>query len=180
MEGQALNDIRQQLQVRDRDTLAERALRMRFVQTHWPEPKDVMFFGGETPLFAFGELADCFVNGQYIAGVLLAQVVLEHILAGMFNVFGRDDLARAGFQRLSREARSMGWISEPELAAFETLRAARNPYSHSKPVFSKGSLERRVVESDTPPHELIENDARTAIQLVLRLLSRPPFGHPSA
>jgi HEPN domain-containing protein len=153
-----------------------RVERMKFLLNEWGEPRHLLLPGGLIAAPAFEEARLCFLNGEFIACVLLSQVVLEHVLAGALKMAGRDDLERAGFEKLLREALSEGIISGEEFEAFDSLRERRNPYVHSRHPTDAGGLVRRMTAEDRELEELFETDARLAVQTMFRLLKRGPYG----
>ena len=135
----------------------------------------MQFFSGMVPVQAFEEMRLAYLNGLYVSCVVVSQIVIEHIIAGMFSLFGRDDLEGVGFQKLTTEAVAVGFISQEEFEDLERLRRRRNPYTHSKPVMHPNGLIRRAVEANTHPVELFKLDAEAALRAVSRMLSRQPF-----
>ena len=138
----------------------------------------MQFFGGVVPAQAFEEMRLAYLNGLYISSVIISQVIIEHLLAGMFKMANRTDFEGAGFQKLTTEALAAGLISEGEFDGLDRLRKLRNPYTHSKPIMHQTSFIRRSAESDCHPAELFKQDAEVALTIVSGLLSRCPFSFP--
>ena len=171
-------EYKEWLKKEDKATRSLRADRLRFLVETYGEPRHLLLPGGPISFYAFEESRLCFLNGQFIGCILLSQVVLEHILDGLFKMAGRDDLERAGFQLLTREALSEGYISQNEYDAFNLLRDRRNPYVHPRDPMDKKEFVRRMVMENKAAEMLFEEDARMAIQTIFRLLSRYPFAFP--
>lgn len=163
------------LHAEDEAKFPARLERLRFLGEQHGGPRDQLITGGVIGYLAFEEACWCFINGHFIACVVLTQMVLEHLLAGLFRVFGRDDIADTGFARLLREAHAEHFISTSEFEKFNLLRERRNPYSHSRKPLAPTSIERRMLQVNAPYEEIMENDAREALQMLFGILQRKPF-----
>lgn len=163
------------LENEDEATRLLRAQRLRFLVEAYGEPHDLLLPGGLISFYAFQEARLCFLNGQFIGCVLLSQVVLEHILTGIFKMSGRDDLAKGGFQLITQRALTEGLISQEEYNAFDSLRDRRNPYVHPRDPMDKKEFSHRMVRENKAAEILFEDDAHLAMQTILRLLNRHPF-----
>jgi hypothetical protein len=111
-----------------------RVQRMQLLLRLFGESGHMLFFGGAVPLQSFEEMRLAYLNGLYISCVVISQIVIEHILAGLLNMFDRTDLEGAGFQKLTQAAFADGYISQEEFAGLNQLRQLRNPYTHSRPI----------------------------------------------
>ena|SRR5579884_3592076 len=159
----------------DAESRPHRAQRLRLLMTEYGPTERYLFFVGDISLQVFEEARLAYLNGLFIACVLLCQVCLEHMLAGLFRIAGRDDLERAGFATFLEAARNEGYISTEEFALFDHLREIRNPYTHSRPPGAPGSLRQRAILSNTHPAGLTVQDAEAAIRALLDLFRRAPF-----
>ena len=162
----------------ERDEAASRphrADRLRLLLQEYGAGRTGFFYGGEISWWAFEDATQAYLHGLFLACTIMCQVCLEHLLAGVFREAGRDDLDRATFETLLRAARNECLISEDEFTVFDRLRMLRNPYTHPRAPTGKGSLTVRAVETDTPPQDLVVQDAEFAITALLRLCRRPPF-----
>jgi hypothetical protein len=139
---------------------------------------NMMFFGGMVPVQAFEEMRLAYLNGLYVCCVVVSQIVIEHILAGLFEMFGRQDMGGSGFQKLAEAALCDGYISQDEFKGLDQLRRLRNPYTHSKPIMHETCFVRRSAETGCHPTELFRQDAEAALIVVSRLLRRRPFSLP--
>jgi hypothetical protein len=152
-----------------------RVLRMRLLLDRFGQSGYMQFFGGVVPIQAFEEMRLAYLNGLYVSCVVVSQIVIEHILAGMFEMADRTDMEGAGFQKLTEAALVDGYISQEELDGLDKLRRLRNPYTHSKPIMHQTCFIRRAPESGFHPTELFKQDAEAALTVVSVLLSRHPF-----
>jgi len=152
-----------------------RVERLRLLLQEYGEGDYRVFPGGPASLWAFEEARLAYLHGLYLACVLLCQTCVEHMLAGMLRMGGRDDLDHAGCAAILREARAQGLVSADEYGMFDRVRQLRNPYAHHRPPLAKGTVELRAVRMNTAPHDLLEDDALCAITALLRICGRHPF-----
>lgn len=178
MERMTENDILSWLESDEAGSRPWRVERMGLLLDLFGQNGWMQFFGGVVPVQAFDEMRLAYLNGLYVSCVVVSQIVLEHILAGMFSLYGRDDLEGAGFQKLTTEGLAAGFISLEEFEELERLRRLRNPYTHSKPIMHPSCFVRRAAESNTHPAELFKQDAEAALMAVSAMLSRQPFSSP--
>ena len=152
-----------------------RANRLKVLIENFGSENFGVFYGGTISAVAFEEARQAYLHGLFISCTVMCQVCLEHMLAGLFRMYGRDDLDRAGFAKLLQEARDEGLITQSEFELFEQLRSVRNPYVHPPRLSKQVAFERRAVDHDTPVEELFKIDAEHAVKALLRLCQRPPF-----
>jgi len=136
----------QWLMAEDEASREARLERLRWLVETFGEPRHLLFRGGPISYRAFEEARLCFLNGQFIATTLLSQVVLEHMLAGLFHSAGRDDLKGSGFKRLMKEAVKEGIIND---------RGARCFRAHSPTTKSCRALSR---SNEPGKHHLSRNE----------------------
>jgi len=163
------------LYAEDRAKFPARLKRLRFLGEQHGGPRDQLITGGLIGYLTFEEACWCFINGHFIACVVLTQMVLEHLLAGLFRIFGRDDIADAGFGRLLSEADRERLISSVEFEKFNLLRERRNRYTHSRKPLAPNSIERRTLKANVPYEQIMEDDAREALQMLFAIMQRKPF-----
>jgi hypothetical protein len=153
---------------------ASRAKRLRFLIKEFGGGNYRMFHG-QVAALAFEEARQAYLHGLFVACTLMCQACVEQMLGGFLRASGRNDLEGATYQRILREAHDQKLLSAIEFATLDKLRDSRNPYVHSRPPGSKGTLIRRAVDSRTSPDKIAARDARTAIRVLLRLCKRKPF-----
>jgi hypothetical protein len=160
----------------DEESRPGRAERLAFLIEHFgTEERGMMFYGGVVAVQAFDEMRLCYLHGLFVSCVVVAQIVIEHTLARMLSLVGRDDLERAQFQKLLEEALAERVISQAEFDSLDELRRLRNPYTHSKPFMHETCINRRSAEAGSEPWNLFKEDAEKAIVAVFGLPSRQPF-----
>lgn len=160
------------LEADDEASRPSRAQRLALIVGEFGEARGMLFPGGVVAMTAFEEARHSYVRGLYIATVLLTQTSLEHMLAGLLHISGRD--GRWGFAEILGLAKAERLISPEEFDLFDRLRTLRNPYVHAGLPGASGSLAARALEG-VRDDELMEEDATLAITALLRLVGRRPF-----
>ena len=159
----------------DAKSLAERVKRMRFLRRLYDRDSGFLFYGGSIPARAFEEMQFCYIHGAFISCILSAQVVIEHSLAALLELSGRDDINGVGLRRLCEEALKEKIICQNEFDKIDSLRKIRNPYTHSKPFMCNSCIVRQSASTLKSPGELFKEDAEKALAAVINLFSRTPF-----
>jgi hypothetical protein len=158
----------------------DRVERLRFLDREFGSPAGMGLIGGLGALFAIQELKNSFLNGNYMATILLCQVFAEHSLGGSYAVSGDEEIMRKGFEKLIDCAKRDRLISPTLATQLHTLRKMRNPYNHPRPMMSGNDLHGRIISRRADPQEVAADDAREAIRIVVDFLRegcpswRPP------
>ena len=169
---QDVGAITEDLRAADEASRYQRAERAAFLLQEFGPPAGMVLTGGLNAALAVSELQSSFLNGNFMATILLCQVFVESSLGGSFAFSGDEEAMLSGFKSLIDRSVAEGRISKPlgdRLHAFREN--VRNAYGHPRPYLNprKGLLD-RVVERRLPLHRLAEADAREAIQLVVDFL----------
>lgn len=135
-----------------------------------PKGEHLTFPGGWIAKHLYEEARYCFVYGQFLGALVLG--FAERMLAAMFLAFGRNDLQRESASALFREAVSIGWISREEQDWLDRARKARNPVTHFRQPGHQETIEYRSVRANELPYDIIEEDARHVMIVVMRLLAK--------
>lgn len=147
------------LQQSDEMHREKRADRMIAVSEHVKSYGVVM---GEADTLAIKEEAYfCYVNGHYIATILLAVSLIEHTLSDAIVESGAGrpfNLAGA-----IKTARSKNLFPEDLLNAADRLREIRNPFTHRREPDDPDIFSNRFRARDMHPTALLEEDAKAAL-----------------
>lgn len=164
----------------DEDTRAERASRYSIFLSEFGPPADMLLFGGLPALLAIHELQRTFISGNYLATILLAQVFVEHSLAGSYRMAGRDDIVEAGLGTLIDQALNDEGLSPEVAGRLHDLRTMRNPYTHPHAGAPPRSYMARLRDRGPEPFAMAEADAMEAVQIVVDYLRHgsPDWGPP--
>jgi len=167
------------LKEEDSTSLPYRLKRIRFmVKAFSKENGYLVLPGGELSLHFFEEARLCYLNGQFIACVMLCQSLLEEIFRGLLRETGimlDRDLNKAGFETLTEEALKHALITLSEAEAFHRLRSYRNKYVHPRPPSSVKWLPRRMLDEEKSILELTQADAQEALAIMFKTIKRQPF-----
>ena len=163
-------------------SLDKRVSRLEFLVKTYGDPDGYqLFYGGTLVKDTFEEIRWSFINGQFIACILLCQCFIENSLRGILSMgglnYGATDewLEKSGFYDLIEKAFAYQLINELEADDFDWLRETRAQYIHHKPAFSKKVFDKRYVEAECHPSEIYEEDAKKALKILFKLIQRKPF-----
>jgi len=130
----------------------------------------MLFRGGFDPSIAV-ELEQSFEIGNFIACILLSQLLIEHSLAHMFLFTDSESVTRKGFSELINKALEVRAIPESMAKELHELRLMRNPYVHPRYGNNNGTLVRRAIEKGITYDILPVADGIEAIQIVGRFVN---------
>lgn len=154
----------------DYKTLIARTDRLFSIATLIEESDEgLLFHGGVLTHRAFEEARWCWVNGQFIACTILCQCFVENSLRSMFGARGYSSgesdqwITHSSMKELIEKSVEIDLIDQDLAVRLNQLRKMRNPYIHTRPVFSDGHFMKRVVDLGEMPETLCEEDARQAI-----------------
>ena len=150
----------------------DRLSRLDWLISNMPDANYLTFPGSLISNYLFEETRYCFVYGQFLAVIVLGLSYIEHTLAALFYMAGRDDLERATISTLLREAKNEGLITENEFDNLERARKARNPVTHFRRPSHVETFEYRAVTKNELPYTVIEVDAQNVMATVFSLHSK--------
>jgi hypothetical protein len=150
----------------------DRLLRLRWLSENAPISKYWTFPGGLISKYLFEETRYCFVYGQFLATIVLGLSYIEHTLAGLFFVSGRNDLKRVGISTLLEEALDYNWITQEEFSNLDHARKVRNPVTHFRGPGQDDTVEYRAAIESELPYKIIEEDAKHVMVTVLNLVGK--------
>lgn len=167
------SELQAQIEEYYHTSIHERLERYKFVWRKFGPSADMLLVGGIPAMLALYELRLCFIEGHYLACVLLAQTFIEHSLGGAYIMAGDERIAEQGFAKLIDRASADNLI-EPELATqLHELRLMRNPYIHPKAGLGTRTYMGRLLEyqrnssRDMMPEDMTRQDAEYAIQIIV-------------
>ncbi|WP_120513037.1 hypothetical protein [Photobacterium salinisoli] len=127
---------------------------------------DGMLFSGGLDPFILQEIEGSFVQGNFVACILLSQLVVEHCLANCFVLTEYEYVCTKGFAQLIIKARETELIDESMQSKLTELRLMRNPYVHPRFGDGKGTIIRRVIDNGFNYNELPVHDGIEAIKIL--------------
>jgi hypothetical protein len=172
-------DFYDYLKNQDELSINDRAKRLKFLVETFGEPKYLAI--PEMTYYYLDEARLCYLNGNYVACVLIVQASIEDILRYL-HLFSYDERIRksakkANFNYLIEKSLEYGLIKQKEAECMHKTRRIRNPYVHTKTHEHPQSLIKRKLESDFKKNteDLMKEDAEYAIICFFNLIKRYPL-----
>lgn len=170
-----MGELGEWVEEEDGRTRADRVERAAWVLSLGWSENGYLLFGGHGSLAPLDELRQAFINGEYVATILLGQAFLEHTLAGYLDLVGGGSVGSPGLAKILTEFHDRGWIDDMAFKALDEVRQLRNPYAHYRGFDHPDNLGRRVMTAGEDYTTLIERDARSVVRALMQLLNRHPF-----
>ena len=138
-----------------------------------PVPSEgLTFLGGETSQICFDEVRRCYVDGSYMAVVLLSLAYVEKELAAVLYAAGWEAAKTARLGTVLKKAHQNGVLSELEWRTYQELARLRNSHAHFRRPGSSESMMARMVEQNAFPREVLAKDAKSALRAMARIVRR--------
>lgn len=146
----------------DESSRVERAKRIDWASSLYQSPGLVS--GEIVPLHMMEEARVCFVNGQYMATVLCATSVVEHLLVGELEATLPGKRRMLGDSiKAAEETQSY----PPEIIKdLRELNALRNPLAHRRNASDCSTLANRYLAKRVHPDAIKEQDARRSLEVM--------------
>ena len=148
----------------DRETLSARLDRLRHLQSIFPQGYG--FLSGVETAYIFDEAKMTYLNGQFVAAILLAQAHIEHRLQGYVAGRGENQIAKSGLAKITKYLRSNNLLHKFLLDRIDRLRKMRNPFSHLQDFDYPDSLSKRAIAYKYNFSETLRHDAEFALALM--------------
>ncbi len=148
------------------------ANRLEWLVNQTPRSSHWVFPGGAVTINLFEAASYCFVNGQFLAAMVLGLSYIEHTLVGLFAAAGRRELENAGVEVLAREAMSLALLKQKDFDIIKEAAMKRNakiPMRRSKGL---EATENQMIDEDEQESAVYEEDGRKVMQVVARLLDK--------
>lgn len=148
----------------DKDTFEERVERSRYIEKIMP--KGYTISGSTESVFILDEAKMTFINGEFIATIILAQAYIERRYQEILDFRGFRKESKKGLSEITRFLRENKLIEEFILNKTDNLRKKRNPFAHLKPMKYEYGIIMRTVNSGEDIYKILENDAKEAMELM--------------
>lgn len=112
-----------------------------------------------------GEARDCFVEGHYVAALLLGVAFIEHTLMDELKDRHLDSKVR-NFADAIRHARENTLFPNDLLSRVDALRKIRNPFAHRAAPDHQHSFGIRFKARGVHPYIILEADAKEALEVM--------------
>ncbi len=142
---------------------SERADRIQWLSKH-QIPLGIVV-GQMDTMAVLGEARDCFIEGHYIASLLMCVAFIEHTVT---DALIERSLAKNGisFNDAIKVAGEAGLFPLDMLSRADHLREIRNPFTHRKNPNHHHSFGNRFHEEGVHPRTILERDAKEALALM--------------
>lgn len=172
-EPERIKELTAWLEADDAKGRATRVLRLRDLLDTMPVPSDgLTFLGGEASQICFEEVRRCYMDGSYMAVVLLALAYVERVLAAVLYAAGWEAAKKAPFGEVLRKAHQDGFLSDLDWRAYQDLARLRNSHAHFRSPGSSESMTARMVEENAFPREVLAKDAKRALRAMAKIVRR--------
>lgn len=156
------NELLSALEVSDNDSRGVRASRIewmgQFSLSRW------VMEGPVETLSLLSESKNCFINGHFIATLVLSMGFIEHALVIMLSSKGLSS-NQAGIGGTLELARTQNVLPDELLDRTNLLQKRRNPFIHKKLPSHEHSLSFRYINERRHPNEILEEDAEESLKL---------------
>jgi hypothetical protein len=119
----------------------------------------------------FAEAKQCFVDGHYVATLLLALAFIEHVLMDALTARQLDGKGGT-FAVAIKRARVHKLFPDKLLSRVDALREIRNPFAHRRPPYHKHRFDNRFKDRGEHPDAILEEDAKEALNVMYAFLRR--------
>ena len=147
----------------DENTRVERAKRIDWASSLYQSPGLVS--GEDVPLSMMEEARVCFVNGQYMATVLCATSVVEHLLVAELEgtLPGKPTFGNSIDAAEKAQIYPAAMIKD-----LRELNELRNPLAHRRDACDPSTLVNRYLEKRVHPNAIKEHDACHSLEVMYK------------
>ena len=145
----------------------------------------LMIPGGHTAYMAYVELRQAFISGYFLSTVLLAQCLVENVLASQIGIDAMSAQIKGSDHETLRDrptakeciaaSRRLGVLDATDEVDLFRLAEARNSLAHFRPVSDATNLDRRSINERRHAELVCSDDARFAMNVVVRIMAKPAF-----
>jgi hypothetical protein len=154
----------------DRDSFGNRLDRLKYLQKIFP--KGYGFLLAPESAYILDEVKMTFMNGHYVATIMLAQAFIEHVLQGTVCGSKSEKVVKRGLGAIVKWIRN----NKPEhsylMKEIDHLRKFRNPFCHLRPSDDPDTISQRMFQSGMHPDEILEEETKKAITLMYEIAVR--------
>ena len=152
----------------DEHTRAARAERLAWVSR--VDTRPAAYMGPVDTLRVMKEASDCFVNGHFVATLMLATAFVEHTLFDELldrNIVSEN--SKPTLEKVIDLARKNLALPDGLLTQADEVREYRNPFVHRRPADDRATLRNRFVAQKSHPDSIVESDAKLALGVMFEL-----------
>lgn len=156
------NKLLDALEVSDGYSRAKRALRIEWISQF--SLSEWVVEGPVETLSLLSESKNCFINGHFIATLVLSMGFIEHALVIMLSSKGLST-NQAGIGGKLELARTHNMLPSELLDRTDLLQKRRNPFIHKKLPSHEHSLSFRYINERRHPDAILQEDAEESLRL---------------
>ncbi|MCK6582613.1 MAG: hypothetical protein L6Q49_05890 [Anaerolineales bacterium] len=153
----------------DKRTIKNRVKRLKYLQSI--TPYDFHMLSSVETYFLFEETRLAFVNGAFVATMMLSQAFIERRINEVLvnkRIIKRNE--QPGLKALLKICKEHEILNILLIKKIDHLRQARNPFTHLKPLDHPYTISNRIGTELRSPEIIVEEDAREAISLMYTVL----------
>lgn len=158
------------LQKYDKDSFADRLKRLNWLKDNFPE--DFEMLCTFEILFLLKEAKMTFINGEFVATILLTVSAIEHRLQSLLLNKGYVKESKKGLKYILKFMRENGLLSDYLFKSIDKLRLFRNPFVHLKSYKDENCISERVMTEFSPPETILEREAKMALNLMYTIYTQ--------
>lgn len=159
-------------ELKDYDThsFIERVNRLKFINKIYPF--GYREFGSDESSRIFDEALHSYIFGQYVATIILAQAFVERRFQEYFHIRLDEKRCKYTLAKFINEFKGTGFLPDFIIDKIDKIRLKRNPFVHHRIPLQKDTLMARSFERKINADELLQNDAKEAIEIMLEMVQR--------
>ncbi len=154
----------------DKDSFNDRLQRLRWLYKVFPSGYSYMM-PPETA-YIFGEIKNVFVDGAFVATILLSSAFIEHWLSSVARSKGFEREAARGLSSVIKCLRREGLVNDYLLDKADALRKLRNPFVHLQAFEAPDRITQRAIHEKKNPIGILEDKAKEAVSLMYTISTR--------
>lgn len=153
----------QYIKERDEVFFQEKAKRLKHL--HKINPHGLTMAGRIELVLTYREVQLCFIDGHFLATIVLAQAFVEKLFHDHYNKLGHEKIAKKGLNAILQHARKNKTINEFLINRVNAIRLMRNPITHFKDFSYEHDLDKRSYKNMTSPLIQLEKDAKESVEI---------------
>jgi len=159
--------LERSLEKSDRETIISRLDRLKWLESIFP--KGYSYVMPPESFYVFEEARLTFINGEFVATLLLANAFLEQWLGNVLASKGYMKETNRGLSTILQCMAKTGLLHPFFANKVDRLRKIRNPFVHLKSFNHEHRLTQRIIREKRYPNSILEEDAKEAISLMLHV-----------
>ncbi|MBC8509951.1 MAG: hypothetical protein H8D34_34320 [Chloroflexi bacterium] len=159
--------LEMRLSKHDRGSFSDRLSRLKYIESI--SPRNYSLISSFEFAALLHEAQSTFVNGEYIATIMLTQAFIEHRLQQYAEIKGASQKEVRSLNSLLKFFRENKLLNELIIEKIDQLRLKRNPFTHMKPMDYPYSIGQRIGKELKAPTEFLESDAKEALGLMFTI-----------